>query len=113
MNAEAIRTRAVAMMTGKPEPPCEPGYRLHHGQRVETLALDTQAERLPAVTRHPCLTAGKLDALAVYHTVKAHIVLQRIGAGDVVVARIAGSAHLRCDDVRHHPDHPDRRGIGI
>ena len=44
MNAEAIRTRAVAMMTGKPEPPCEPGYRLHHGQRVETLALEI-AER--------------------------------------------------------------------
>lgn len=51
MNAEAIRTRAVAMMTGKPEPPCEPGYRLHHGQRVETLALEIADREHVAVDR--------------------------------------------------------------
>ncbi|MGI5870120.1 MAG: HD domain-containing protein [Kiritimatiellia bacterium] len=58
MNIEAIRARAVEKMTGIPEPPCEPGYRLHHGQRVEALALDiAQREKLDVNRDHLAIGA--------------------------------------------------------
>lgn len=47
MNIEAIRARAVEMMAKTPETPCEPGYRLNHGRRTETLSLEiADAEKL-------------------------------------------------------------------
>lgn len=59
MNIEAIRSRAIEMMAGQPEPPCEPGYRLHHGQRVETLALEI-ADREKLEVDHDRLAIGAL-----------------------------------------------------
>ena len=53
----------------------------------EAVALGLQRERVPFIGRDLGIGARKLLALALYHPVKAHIILERIGARDVIVIR--------------------------
>lgn len=59
IQSEAIAERAIQQMARIPEPPYEPGYRLHHGQRVAKLAQQiATSENLPVHSER--LAAGAL-----------------------------------------------------
>ena len=110
MNTEAIRTRAVAMMTGKPEPPCEPGYRLHHGQRVETLALEiAEREKLDVDRAGLAMGAllhdvGKADCNKdESHAVKGAAIVREQFADLMDAAELEAVAQI----VLHHYDRPN------
>src|SRR5262245_53140212 len=54
----------------------------------EEVALRAQAERVPFVRRDLDVDAGELLAAALHDAIEAHVVLERIGARDVVVVGI-------------------------
>ena len=55
---------------------------------LEPVTHSPKRERLPSVARHPCIRTGELDPATIDNTIEPDIVLQRIGADDVVVPRV-------------------------
>src|SRR3954469_21697487 len=59
----------------------------------EPVALGAQAERMPLLRGHFQICAAELFAPAIDHPVEADVILQRIGAGDIVIVGVPQPHH--------------------